>query len=60
LIIFSPDNSPGDKEPGGAGFPACAKNTPLFWAFQFNQIYQYVIVFFEKFMDKVDCTKLCS
>jgi len=29
---FSPDNSPGGQEPGGTGFPACAKNTLLFAA----------------------------
>jgi hypothetical protein len=28
-----PDNSPESKEPGGTGFPACAKNTLLFVAF---------------------------
>jgi len=25
-----PDNSPDSKEPGGTGFPACAKNTLFF------------------------------
>jgi hypothetical protein len=29
---LGPGNSSGGKEPGGTGFPACAKNTLLFTA----------------------------
>jgi hypothetical protein len=38
--MSSPDNSAGGKEPGGTGFPACAKNTLLFAAFLFKLLFQ--------------------
>ena len=34
------DNSPDSKELGGTGFPACAKNTPLFGVVKFAVIFQ--------------------
>jgi hypothetical protein len=36
---------PSSKELGGTGFPACAKNTLLFWAVGFNYIFQIIIAF---------------
>jgi hypothetical protein len=48
----NPDNSPDSKEPGGTGFPACAKNTLLFRVIKFAIIFKQVISYFKKFMNK--------
>jgi hypothetical protein len=49
---FSPDDSPDSQELGGTGFPACAKNTLLFRVIKFAVIFQQVILYVKKFMNK--------
>jgi hypothetical protein len=49
----NPDNSFGRQEPGGTGFPACAKNTLLFQGIYFNYLFQLVVLHYEMFMNKV-------
>jgi hypothetical protein len=50
---LNPNNSPNFKELGGTGFPACAKNTLLFWPSEFPSAIQWVGSYFKNFMNKV-------
>jgi hypothetical protein len=48
----NPNNAPNFKDLGGTGFPACAKNTLLFWLPVFLSAFQWVAAYFQNFMNK--------